>query len=85
MSFLHDPNLGLVVIALINAFTALVALRTHALAKQVEIATNSMKDALVKATSEAAHAAGKSEGVHEGEIKAAAVAQGVAQGMDRSA
>jgi hypothetical protein len=30
--------------------------------KKIEIATNSMKDALVKATGEAAHAAGLAEG-----------------------
>lgn len=73
--------------ALMNAFTAWVAWRTHTLSTQtaldvhkVEIATNSMKDALVSATASAAHAAGKEEGRVEGEVKAANVAEGKLQG-----
>lgn len=65
-----DPNLTLLSIALLNAFTAFMAWRTHLLTKQVEVATNSMKDALVKATGEASHAAGKEEGRVEAENKA---------------
>ena len=38
--------------------------------------TNSMKDALVKATGIAAHAEGKEEGRQEGEVKAASLAKG---------
>lgn len=78
-----DPNLTLLGIAMLNAFTAVMAYlarrdakETKVLAKQVEVATNSMKDALVRTTGEAAHAAGKEEGRIEGEIKAADVAKG---------
>lgn len=74
-----DPNLILLAIAGLNSFTALMAWHTHKLTRQVEIATNSMKDALVKATGEASHAAGKVEGLAEAEIKAADVAKGVAK------
>ena len=42
----------------------------------IEKATNSMKDALVASTGNAAHAAGKEEGRLEGEAKAAVLAQG---------
>lgn len=78
-----DPNLTLLGIALLNAFTAVMAWRTHSLTEKVEIATNSMKDALVKATGESAHAAGKEEGRVEGEAKAASVALGVQQQKDK--
>lgn len=57
-------------IAFFNLVTAVLAYKTHqsAVATQtnmaiVEKATNSMKDALVKATGEAAHAAGMTEGL----------------------
>jgi hypothetical protein len=57
-------------IAFFNLITAFLAYRTHQAAlntqanmAKVEIATNSMKDQLVKATGEAAHAAGMSEGL----------------------
>ncbi len=43
---------------------------------QVHVATNSMKDALVTATGNAAHAAGKEEGRMEGEARAAILAKG---------
>ncbi len=54
------------VIAVLQAFTAWMTARTHTVAietqkqvQQTEINTNSMKDALVKATGEAAFAAGR--------------------------
>jgi hypothetical protein len=57
------------VIATLNAYTAFMSWRAHRIAsenstkiEQIEVATNSMKDALVKATGEAAHAAGVKEG-----------------------
>lgn len=73
---LLDPNITLFAIAILNLITAWLAYRTHKLTKQVEIATNSMKDALVLATGEAAHAAGKEEGRIAGEAKAATLAEG---------
>lgn len=54
--------------------THTIAVETRELAEKTEINTNSMKDALVKATGEAAHAAGKEEGRSEGEAKAVIVA-----------
>ena len=63
-------NLMLGAIAFFNLMTAFLAYRTHQAAistqadmNRVERATNSMKDALVKATGEAAHAAGLTEGL----------------------
>jgi hypothetical protein len=57
-------------IALFNLITAFLAYRTHqnviatrADVAVIEKATNSMKDALVKATGEASHAAGVTEGL----------------------
>ena len=41
----------------------------------IELATNSMKDALVLATGRAAHLAGANEARVEGEVKAAALAK----------
>jgi hypothetical protein len=46
-------------IAIFNATSAYLAYRTHALTKQVEVATNSMKDALVKAEKLISFAEGK--------------------------
>lgn len=66
-------------IAALNAFTAWTALRTKLDMHKVEIATNSMKDALVAATATAAHATGREEARIEGEQKAAAVAEGKLQ------
>ena len=71
-----DPNVILLAIAVLNSITALLAYRTHKLTLKVEKATNSMKDALVEATGEAAHAAGKEEGRIAGEQKAATLARG---------
>lgn len=47
---------------------------------KIELATNSMKDALVRATSEASHAAGLKEGQDAGEAKAATLFEGQSQG-----
>lgn len=70
-------NLILLGIAGLNAYTALLAYRTHqaALATQINVAvvekaTNSMKDALVKATGEKEHAAGVEVGRKEARAEA---------------
>jgi len=55
-------TLLLMAVALMNFITIVIAYRTQRLAKQVEVATNSMKDALVKTTGEARYAEGKAEG-----------------------
>jgi hypothetical protein len=56
-------NILLFFIAVLNAYAAFMAWRTHSLTQTIEISTNSMKDALVKATAEASHASGLSEGL----------------------
>jgi hypothetical protein len=56
-------NILLFLIAVLNAYAAFMAWRTHSLTQTIEISTNSMKDALVKATAEASHASGLSEGL----------------------
>jgi hypothetical protein len=56
-------NILLFSIALLNAYAAFMSWRTHKLTQVIEVATNSMKDALVKATAEASHASGLSEGL----------------------
>jgi hypothetical protein len=85
----------LALIALLNAYTAWTISRAHAAVLMagdkiasvahdvhvVEKATNSMKDALVAATSAAANGAGYERGRLEGEVKAAAVAEGRLQGI----
>lgn len=80
-------NLILLLIAAISAWTAWTTRQTKAVAvesldvsKKTEINTNSMKDALVKATAEASHAAGVTEERVKGEAKAALVAQGALAG-----
>lgn len=50
---------------------------------ELAVNTNSIKDALVKVTGEAAHAAGKEEGRAEGVIKATDLAAGVLKAMDK--
>jgi len=70
----------LICVALVNAFTAVLTWRAHSLIKQVEVATNSMKDQLVAATGEAAHAAGMEEQRGLSDKKAATLAEGVLQG-----
>lgn len=71
-------------IAAFNMAGAYFAYQAAALAKStqstievLEKNTNSIKDALVAKTGEAAHAAGKEEGRLEGEQKAAVLAEGV--------
>lgn len=74
----------LAMIAFFNVVTAYLAYRTHQLAvatqkdmTTVEKATNSMKDALVKATGEASHAAGMVEGLAQGAAQTALFEAGV--------
>jgi len=72
-----DSNVTLLLIAFFNLLTAWLAWKTHKATKltqanvqKIETATNSMKDALVKATGEASHAAGVVEGRMASERKA---------------
>lgn len=58
----------LLIIAIINAFTGYVTWRTRVDVRTVELATNSMKDALVKSTGEASFAAGREEGREESRV-----------------
>lgn len=70
-----DINTGvLLLVAVMNAATLYFT-------RQTEKNTNSMKDALVKSTSIAAHAAGRDEMRAEAEAEAAVVAKGVTQGI----
>lgn len=78
---------GLLFNAAAVVFVGLVGLRSNRGLTQVtldihkiELATNSMKDTLVKATSEASHAAGLKEGQDAGEAKAATLFEGQSQG-----
>lgn len=72
-----DTNtLILLAIALLNCLTALFAFLTRQDMKKVEIATNSMKDALVVSTAKASLAEGKELGRAEGEQKAEVLAAG---------
>ena len=89
-------TIGLLFIALFNVITAIIAWQSKRVSEanglklqktqdnvtKIEIATNSMKDALVKATGEAAHAAGIVEGVAKAESKASDVAIGKLQGQE---
>lgn len=73
----------LLLVAFLNAVTAMMAWRTHdtatlaysvatetkAIALKTEIQTNSINTALVAATATASHATGKEEGRLEGEAK----------------
>ena len=61
----------LLLIALLNAYTAWRTIRTDRNIALLEQNTNSIKDALVKSTGEAAHAAGVEQGRGEGEASAA--------------
>jgi len=70
-------------IAACNLITAFLSFRTNQAAvstqanmAKVEIATNSMKDALVTATAKASYAEGHTVGTAEGESKAATLAEG---------
>lgn len=77
-----EPNtLALLGIAALQCITAVLAFWTHNVAKETksislktEQNTNSMKDALVKATGEAAHAAG----VEQARAAAAVIAEALA-------
>jgi len=78
-----DPNLVILIIALVNAVTAIITWRTHVATKatQSEVVTvrkemNGMKDALVIAKGESERAAGRDEERALGEAKAAVLAQG---------
>lgn len=83
-----DPNIAaLLGIAIINA---IISWRTHASIKvtqadvlRVEKATNSMKDALVARTAEAAEAKGRDDERAVGEAKAAVLAQGILDGTKK--
>ena len=52
---------GLIVVAVVQFATAWLVLQAKNDIRKVEIATNSMKDALVLATARASHAEGKEE------------------------
>lgn len=75
-----DPNLILLIVALVNAFTALMAWKTKVAAEKTEVNTNSMREQLVEAKGIASHAEGKEEGRKEGEATAAILAQGNLEG-----
>jgi hypothetical protein len=85
MDKLDFNTVALLIIALINVVTAFLAARTHALTQKVEVATNSMKDALVRTTRSEAHAAGVEEGRLAGVAKAATLEEGRQQGTDAAA
>jgi hypothetical protein len=59
---MSENNWVLLAIALLNAVTAFMSWKSHGLIRQVEIATNSMKDALVKSTGDARFAEGREAG-----------------------
>lgn len=78
-----DPNLVLLIVAMVNAFTAYIGWRAHQIAqatqadmRKVEIATNSMKDALVAKTAEASEAKGRDDQRAISEAQAAELAKG---------
>lgn len=52
---------SLLIIALLNAFTAWMSYKTKQDMRKVEVATNSMKDALVASTAKASHAEGMAD------------------------
>jgi hypothetical protein len=57
-----DGNtIGLIIIAIINIGTAILTAIAHKDIRKIEIATNSMKDALVVSTAKASKAEGKEE------------------------
>lgn len=57
-----EDHWGLIALAFINLVSAFLTYRTHQLTQKVEIATNSMKDALVKSTGDARFSEGKEQG-----------------------
>jgi hypothetical protein len=72
----------LMIVAAMNLYGVIIAKRTNTNMAIVEKATNSMKDALVAATANASHAAGKEEGLAQGAATAATLAQGIAAGKE---
>ncbi len=73
-----DPNVIIwLVIAIINiapaTIAALFSIKAHRLALKIEVATNSMKDALVTASKEASLAEGREIGRAEGVVRAQAL------------
>ena len=72
---LDGDTIGLIIVAIINAYTAYVSTKTRAIAQKTETNTNSMKDQLMAATAISSHAEGREEGRAEGERKAAILAQ----------
>ncbi len=79
-----DPNLVLLIIAIVNAITAIMTWKTKRAAEKTEVNTNHMREQLVVATGAASHAAGKEEGRAEGEAKAAVLAQGALDGTKKA-
>src|ERR1700675_4122679 len=81
---LHPDIIAWVVIAAINLVTVGVTFRTHKLSvrtdenmQKVEIATNNMKDEIVKATAKASFAEGHDVARVEGQERAAAKAAAI--------
>lgn len=60
---------ALLIIAVVNFATGIMTWYTHKRITQVEVATNSMKDALVESTSKASFAEGREEGRTENHRK----------------
>jgi hypothetical protein len=56
---MSEDHIVLLCIATFQVITAFLVYKTHQLTLKVELSSNSMKDALVKATGEASFAAGK--------------------------
>ena len=71
-----DPGLAIVIVALIQFVGLYFTHRTYKVALKTEKNTNSMKDALVKATAEASFSAGKREGRSDVEAENAALKNG---------
>lgn len=76
-------NLLLIGVALLNAFTAYMTFlakkdteKTMINMQKVELATNSMKDALVASTAKSSYAEGATQAREAGEAKAAAILEG---------
>lgn len=74
----------LAVIAIMNALTAFLAYRTHVNMAGVVAATDGMKDALVKATGQASHAAGVTEGLAQGAADKALFEAGAKSAMENN-
>ena len=77
-----DPNVTLIVVALLNCITSIFTWRTHKVVKdsadvidKLEKNTNSIKDALVKSTGEAAFSAGRAKGRKEEENRVSSLSK----------